>query len=360
MLSSQKTKLKYSLSDILSSVSSGHSWVLYRMPDKKDTHFVAGTLRRSTFSSAAENGFYISPFSTDETIWYIRPEKRHIFRDRLQDEVLGRHMNARQPELTEMTKSYYINMVADAVKNIKEGQFDKVVLSRNRIIRLPDTFNGSAYFNKLCARYPTAFVYMLCSPELGTWIGATPELLLKSRNKTISTIALAGTKKIFGETDVLSLFSRKEIEEQAWVTHYIHDILNTYSSKVTVKGPGSRQAGNMAHLVTEFTAAVENNNLHLVLLLLDQLHPTPAVCGTPKRKAREYIINTEAYPRELYSGFMGWIEDEQADVYVNLRCMQLFSEFATLYAGAGIVEGSVPEDEWQETETKLQTLLSVL
>lgn len=359
MQPTQIKQLNYSFHDILASIPPQHSFALYRLPKQVDIQLVAGTLGRTSFSRAEESGFYISSFASEDLIWYIRPELKIVVPGNMTD-TLHLRLNSADRYQSETPKDYYIDMIVRAVEDIRNGNMHKVVLSRNRQVSLPPDFNVLEYFGRLVNKYPGAFVYLLNSPELGTWVGATPELLLESEGDHISTVSLAGTRRLHGEPDPMALFSQKEIDEQAWVTDYIQDILTSYSSNVSVQGPMARPAGDIAHLVTGFDATMDRNDLHLILLLLQQLHPTPAVCGTPKQKAKRYILENEDYARELYSGFLGWIEDERADVFVNLRCMQLFEGFATLYAGAGIVHDSVPEEEWLETEAKMQTLLSVL
>jgi isochorismate synthase len=348
------------ISHILSTILSQQSFVLYRLPHEQNLQLVAGTLMRSGFSRADESGFYIASFAANDMLWYIRPELKLTLENLLSQSDFRLRLDTHERYENETPHDYYVDMIAKAVNDIRSGDMHKVVLSRNRQVELPADFNVLHYLDRLTKKYPGAFVYLLCSPELGTWAGATPELLLESEGDHISTVSLAGTKRLHAELEPISLFSQKEIDEQAWVTDYIQDILTSYSSDVSVNGPTARPAGDIAHLVTDFDARMEHNDLHLILLLLQQLHPTPAVCGTPKEKARRYILEAENYARELYSGFLGWIEDERADVFVNLRCMQLFEGFATLYAGAGIVHDSIPEEEWQETEAKMQTLLSVL
>ena len=91
--------------------------------------------------------------------------------------------------------------------------------------------------------------------------------------------------------------------------------------------------------------------------LLKVLHPTPAVCGLPKEEAYRFILQNEGYDRRYYSGFIGWLDPEgRTDIYVNLRCMHIKDEQLTLYAGGGLLASSELNDEWLETEKKLQTI----
>ena len=94
--------------------------------------------------------------------------------------------------------------------------------------------------------------------------------------------------------------------------------------------------------------------------IVKALHPTPAVCGYPTEKAREFILANESYDRQYYTGFCGLVEENKLDLYVNLRCMQLKEGKAHLYVGGGITKDSNPESEFAETQHKAQTMLAVL
>ena len=124
-------------------------------------------------------------------------------------------------------------------------------------------------------------------------------------------------------------------------------------------GPYPAYAGALSHLKTDFHFSLKDNkNLGD---LLKVLHPTPAVCGLPKEEAYRFILENEGYDRKYYSGFIGWLDPEgRTDLYVNLRCMHIEDEQLTLYAGGGLLASSELNDEWQETEKKLQTMRRIL
>ncbi len=91
------------------------------------------------------------------------------------------------------------------------------------------------------------------------------------------------------------------------------------------------------------------------------MHPTPAVAGYPKQKAIDFILENENYNREFYTGYFGFInKDKSSKLFVNLRCMQIEKKKLSVYVGGGITKDSNPLNEWQETEDKSKTLLSVL
>jgi isochorismate synthase len=208
-------------------------------------------------------------------------------------------------------------------------------------------------------------VSFISIPSVGTWLGATPELLVRVEEKRIfKTVALAGTK-VFEEGINLKnvAWTQKEIEEQALVSRYI---INNFK-KIRLRefeehGPKTVIAGNLMHLKTEFSVDMKATNFpQLGSVMLDLLHPTSAVCGMPLEPSLEFLKQHEGYDREFYSGFLGPVNMNNAiDIFVNLRCMQLFEGQAIVYAGAGVTVDSVPEHEWEETEMKLNTLLNVI
>ncbi len=128
------------------------------------------------------------------------------------------------------------------------------------------------------------------------------------------------------------------------------------------EGPKTVVAGNLMHLRSDFSVDTKTINFpELGTVMLELLHPTSAVCGMPKMEALAFIQQYEGYDREFYSGYLGPVNvGNETHLFVNLRCMKIQNNVATLYAGGGITEDSEPEKEWQETEMKCQTMLSVL
>lgn len=268
----------------------------------------------------------------------------------------------------------YVRDVALAVEAMQRGEFRKVVLSRTKRVQFADAPNAVALFDKLCATYPTAFVSAVYLPEHGQiWMSATPERLVSvDADGVFRTLSLAGTQSAF-EPDGTpkrpseAMWSQKEIEEQALVSRYIIECFKKIRLREYLEeGPKTIIAGNLMHLSTRFTVdtqAVRYPQLGTVMLRL--LHPTSAVCGMPRDRAFAYIEQHEE-DREFYAGFLGPVNMEarpsgpSSDLFVHIRCMKLEGNLATLYAGAGLTEDSVPEREWQETEMKCQTLLNCL
>ena len=246
-------------------------------------------------------------------------------------------------------KEDFIALVEKAQSTIREGKADKIVTARvKKHASFPKPLEQ---FHHLCQQHPNAFCYLWQSDSAGTWLGATPELFLESRGKSIKTVALAGTK-------IKERFGDKEQVEQGFVKNYIVETLKSFATQIEVKEQHLVSSGHLSHLRNEIHAElVKPEDL---LSLITQLHPTPAVGGLPKAEALEFISRNEGMDRSYYSGYLGLISQDRSDLYVNLRCLQVIDDVAYTYAGAGIVAGSNPESEWLETEEKMKVVLSTL
>lgn len=151
------------------------------------------------------------------------------------------------------------------------------------------------------------------------------------------------------------MWDEKNRKEQDYVASYIRRQLLSLGIHSTENGPYPAYAGALSHLKTDFRFSLKDNKG--LGDLLKVLHPTPAVCGLPKEEAYRFILQNEGYDRRYYSGFIGWLDPEgRTDIYVNLRCMHIEDEQLTLYAGGGLLASSELNDEWLETEKKLQTI----
>ncbi|MBW7884796.1 MAG: chorismate-binding protein [Caldilineaceae bacterium] len=258
----------------------------------------------------------------------------------------------------------FVRLVDDAISFIRSTGIAKVVVSRTARRPLPPAFDPAATFVELCVRYPYAFVSLVAIPGVGTWLGASPEVLLTLDAHALTTMALAGTQRRPENRPLAEItWGAKEVVEQEMVSAYIREFFhNAGVQNVVETGPSTIAAGNVVHLQTLFRVArPPAERLALANRVLQELHPTSAVCGMPKHKALAFILAHEGYDRSFYSGFLGPVHVEgQSSLYVNLRCMQLGAQTAHLYVGAGITAESNPEAEWRETEMKAETMLAVL
>lgn len=262
-------------------------------------------------------------------------------------------------------KEAFVDMIHQGILEIERGTFEKIVPSRTKTIDLPADFDVIDSFQKLCKNYPQALISFVSIPGVGSWLGASPEVLVCVQDRTIfKTVALAGTLPYQAGTDIKSVaWTQKEIEEQALVERYVISCFKKIRLREYEEhGPKTAIAGNLMHLKSEFTVDIKATNFpQLGSVMLDLLHPTSAVCGMPLEPSLKFLGEHERYDRGFYAGYLGPVNiHNNIELYVNLRCMQLAGDRGILYAGAGVTIDSVPEKEWSETEMKFNTLLNVI
>ena len=248
----------------------------------------------------------------------------------------------------------HIALVTQAVVFIKANKATKIVISRTKEQPIDKAKIGELFENLLYA-YSNAMVYIWYHPKVGLWMGATPEKLVSLDYSQYKTMALAGTQ-VYTEN---CQWGAKEQEEQQLVTDYVRTQLASISKKITIGASYTVKAGHLAHICTDITGELAPN--HTILDLLAQLHPTPAVCGTPREIAKDFIMQNEGYDRGFYTGFLGELDlNNSSDLFVNLRCMQLIDDKAILYIGGGITAASNPVKEWEETQNKAAVMGRIL
>jgi len=257
------------------------------------------------------------------------------------------------------TKEDYIRTIGETVAAIREGELSKVIISRLIPVKRPSQSLASIFRN-LHDQTPNAFTYLVNLPYAGIWMGATPELLLKSDSRYFETVSLAGTQVRKYDLDDYC-WKTKDIEEQAFVSRYMLELFHLFDiHKYRTTGPETLESGKVAHLKTSFFFSAEKIE-NCLGNFVDELHPTPAVCGLPKNLADEFIKENEKHDRKYYSGYLGlWKLNQQVNLFVNLRCMEITNDQFILYAGGGITSKSIPEREWEETNQKAKTLLDVI
>jgi isochorismate synthase len=258
-------------------------------------------------------------------------------------------------EVVSIDKNVYLQCVEQFIE-VTKSDFDKLIFSRIVAVpaEIPDLFE---VFLTLQESYPDAFVYLFNLPNIGCWMGASPEIFLTKKENHAKTVALAGTQKDKGLPLDTVVWGEKEQKEQAIVAQYIENLLSKRKINFQKTTPETVKAGRMLHLKTHFYFELSNK----IYDFLKNLHPTPAVCGLPKMAAKNYILENEPHDRAYYCGFLGTMNIEnETNLFVNLRCMQVFKDKFALYVGGGITPDSISENEWNETVLKSQTLLSVL
>jgi salicylate biosynthesis isochorismate synthase/menaquinone-specific isochorismate synthase len=260
---------------------------------------------------------------------------------------------------------HFESAVARGVERIAAGELTKVVLAREVRVHAPAAIDPAPVYDGLRAGFPACFCYLVGTPEL-TFLGASPELLARREGQRVQTVALAGTRRRSADPSVDShlgeqlMQSPKDREEQAIVTRRIKRTLEPVSVWVTAaEDPVLVKVLNVQHLGTPIRAQLAEPLPALEVAGL--LHPTPAVGGEPRDRALALIPALEGLDRGWYAGPVGWTDlFDDGEFCVALRCALLRGNVAHLYAGEGIVRDSVPEQELEANEAKLQALLPLL
>lgn len=349
------------------------SYAFYRLPySDKCTAVIqsdGAPMHLGSYSDMnSRTGFVVAPFTitSDEPLLLIRPDRVEHF---ALDDVSGLALLRSVTESTSLcgvsampvstvSRSAYASAFAACHGKLLSGEFEKIVLSRRSVVTIPETAPLHELFLRACDMYPRAFVVLVSSAACGTWLAASPEILLSGDGEKWRTVALAGT---MGYDDYLAEgeWSVKNRMEQRCVAEYIGDCLRRFADDVTEGDPYTARAGDVVHLRSDFSFGL--SDCAGIGDVVAALHPTPAVCGLPKSATLRFLEAVEPAPRGYYSGFMGPLAvGSDTHLYVSLRCMRMASGFSVLYAGGGLLKDSVEEMEWDETEAKMETMRKVV
>jgi isochorismate synthase len=270
---------------------------------------------------------------------------------------------------TQLTSVGYEDLVTEAVEAMRrnDGDFKKVVLSRAITATLSRPLLVSDVLRRLRANEPNCTVFSLPVPD-GTFLGATPELLIAKRGLHISSHPLAGTvargdtARSDADAQGRLAVSVKEHDEHRYVVEDVAAALTPFCRHLTVPAsPSLVTFRSVAHLGTR----IEGELAHAtsVLELLERLHPTSAVGGTPRAEALSFVARGEPSARGYWAGPVGWVDAAgDGEWMIGIRSARLHPEgdAVTLQAGAGIVADSDPQAEAAEVNVKLTTVLDSL
>ena len=264
-----------------------------------------------------------------------------------------------------LSPAHYEAAVSGALEAIDEGRISKVVLAREVLVESKTPHSPAAVFSVLREVFPSCFIYSVRRGE-STFVGASPELLVRRQGSRATTIALAGSAPRSADPAVDDhigerlLRSEKDRREQGIVTDRIVDSLDPFSVWVTASPePHIAKIANVQHLATPIRAQLRA--AASAIDLLGALHPTPAVGGEPWNEAQQVMSELEGMDRGWYAAPIGWTDAaEDGEFCVALRGGLLSGNFARCYAGVGVVEGSDPAAELAETELKLQAVIPVV
>ena len=398
-----------------------NAFAIYRLPHARQVFRIEGEAQviPSLKDLEGRQGFVVAPFVATEETPIVLVNSNSEFRTESVE-------FATEPEPRAVANSQFSTLSSQLDQYpfstfhtaLLSGRFQKLVLARCAIEANDGSQTPMQLFQKACQLYPRMFIALVSTPQTGIWLTATPEVLLENlpQSDLWQTIALAGTMRLHDdELDGEGLhlrWSTKNIQEQRYVASYIADTLQRLGLDYQEEGPRTVRAANLVHLRSDFTfhlppftshpspltshpspptshpspptSHLSNNNTR-VGELLAALHPTPAVCGLPKKDALEFILQNEPSPRRYYSGFMGPLHvpcstfpvqrstfpvqrstsnvqrpTSSTHLYVTLRCMQIMSDSYRLYAGGGLLRDSICEKEWRETEAKMETMRQLI
>ncbi|WP_241573479.1 isochorismate synthase [Rosenbergiella nectarea] len=261
-------------------------------------------------------------------------------------------------------KPHFMKMVSDAVAAMNRGELDKVVLSRLLKLTTEDSIDSTTLMSLIMAQNPDNYHFHVPLENGEVLLGASPELLLRKQKSQFSSRPLAGSAKRQVDSDEdqrvgqTLLASSKDRHEHQLVIDAMAKVLAPVAEQLQVpQVPELVTTSQLWHLATT-VQGITHNAEENALVLAGLLHPTPALSGYPHQLACHLIQYLEPFPRELFGGMVGWCDDEgNGEWVVTIRCAQLSQQQVTLFAGAGIVPASDPLSEWQETGTKLSTML---
>ena len=261
--------------------------------------------------------------------------------------------------------SHFEEAVRRAVERIRAGELEKIVLAREVHVHAAAEIDPAPIHAALRAAFPECYCYLVGAPG-ATFLGASPELLVRRNGARAQTVALAGTTRRSADPAVDDHLgeqlrqSPKDRAEQDIVARRIQRALEPLSLWVGgADEPALVKVQNVQHLATPIRAQLSSPVS--ALELAGRLHPTPAVGGEPAAVAEPLIPALEGIDRGWYAGAVGWTDlAEDGELCVALRCALLRGHLARLYSGCGIVADSVPSEELAESEDKLQALLPLL
>jgi len=240
----------------------------------------------------------------------------------------------------------------------------KVVLSRQSELLCQSRINHLDLLGQWQKATPNSFHFSLQFSEKHAYIGSSPERLFRRDKRHLKTEALAGTinrgrNKLEDNFLQRSLLTDKKIDRENYlVREFIVSNLQLLKAQVSCGNAYIMQLHNVQHLCVPITATL--NSATSDAELLSRLHPTPAVGGFPKQAALQFIDKQEPYLRGWYAGTVGYLRKEKSDFSVAIRSALIAENSVKLFAGAGIVNGSVAAQEWQELDNKIQTILDII
>jgi len=265
-----------------------------------------------------------------------------------------------------ITEGKWREQVSAAITAIKSGKLEKVVLARDITATSNLQIDARNLLQRLEIDYPSTWLFLVDG-----LIGATPELLIRLNKSLVTSRVLAGTIRKTGNEDrdlalAASLAkSSKDLEEHEYAVRSIADALAPFCSSTNIpESPFVLHLSNVMHLATDVTGVLNDSAKQAdVFTLIEQLHPSAAVCGTPTEIAKKIIADLEQMNRGRYAAPVGWVDAHgDGEIAIALRCGQLSDDNKSIriFAGCGIVAGSDADNEFAESQAKLMPMRTAL
>ncbi|GEE03149.1 isochorismate synthase [Gordonia spumicola] len=327
-------------------------------PAAADHTRLSTALRAAADNAHGGRAFAALPFDREQTSTIVTPVGPPSPRA---EAVVARLLDGGQSSPDDYRDG--VRMLLDAVA---DGDVAKAVLARYRDLASPQPCDPLAIADRLGRTHPSAHVFALPVAADRHLVGASPELLVAKSGRAVRSHPLAGSARRSAEPAVdranaaALRESEKDRREHAYVVDAICDVLAPYCVRLDAPEPGLLGTDSMWHLGTEITAELRDPDVP-VSELVAHLHPTPAVCGTPRLAAYDLISEAEPFDRGFFAGAVGWTDAAgDGEWAVSIRCGEVAPHRIRAYAGAGIVAGSDPDAELAETSGKLSTFLAAV
>lgn len=300
--------------------------------------------------------FNFDPHPTDTT-WQSLP-RFYFFVPKQTKELNLSETDAPQwsKPLFSTQKEEWVKRVKSIQSEIKNGTIKKAVLSRKSTIKLIKPTQKEQLINHFNENYKNCYLFSISLDKDHTFLGASPEQLFALNNQRLTTEALAGTRprgKTEKEDKQLEnnlINSKKDIDEHDIVVKHVYTHCQKLCKTVQQTPAQILKFSNVQHLYAKFNGNLEKETSPMDII--DSLHPTPAVCGSPSQQAHAIIQKNEPHDRGWYGGVIGWMNHQNAEFAVNIRSGLLRAHDMITYVGVGIVGKSDPLKEWMELNYK--------
>ncbi len=313
----------------------------------------------------------VIPFCESDPVKFIVPQQLLISSTLRPSALNDKKTQGHKASLTPLpAPSQYMQTVDKALLEMKKGTFEKVVLSRAMKVKTEQPINVESLLSTLLKQNPDGYTFCADVSQDNSCrrlIGSSPELLVARRGMHVSSNPLAGSRKRNAEEQenkALSfslLESHKDLHEHEVVVAAVEKALQPHCKNLHVPMlPSVIYTPAMLHLSTLVEGTLSDDSVSALQLAMD-LHPTPAVCGFPTAAAKKFIQQQESFNREYFTGLVGWCDSRgNGEWVVVIRSAEISPDSLTVFAGAGIVKGSIAQDELAETGNKMRTILNAL